>query len=205
MSWIQWLQHSKGSELPQIDLMKRDEYRISTRGLAVDIFIIFLIFLFFLLFMQWMFFLPDMEETYKETKSLIEETGRVDSVKIIHGEYIGEIKFAQVISFICFGLLDTFFAFRLWKGSVLESRKNIAYISAQVYTLIRACSLFMIIILTIVILNSSNPRFFMNLLYVVILIFSMLSLAYIFYFHRRFFGEKTKEEVLFKIPDESPL
>ncbi len=186
-----------------IGQMKLSEYEFSTKGLAVNIFIAFLVFLFFMLIMQWMFFFPNMEDAYEETKSMIERTGGEDSGRLIHGEYIGEIKFAQVISFICFGLLDAVFAFMLWKGKAPKSQEITTRVLSEAHSTIRMFSAFVIIMLSISILIGDNPRIFMNLLYLIIAVFSVISLIIILYFQRKFLTAKMKKELVFKIPDEA--
>jgi len=182
-----------------IDQLKGDRSEVSTKVMAVPVLITILTYILFIIIMQWIHFFPVMESAAEETKDLTGETGD------IQGEYIGEIKLAQILSFLCFGLLDCLFAFILWKGKVPKNREIKTRMLINNYPVIRMSSAFIIIMLSITVIIGNSPRFLMNLLYLIILIFSIVSFIIILYFKRKSLNQKMEEEILFKIPVESSL
>ena len=173
------------------------EYKVSTKSLAVLVLTVFLASVLFMVITQWMFLFPRMEQAGEETGGSNEYTSIIQSV------YIPEIIFAQILSFACFGFLDITFAIELWKGKIQKSQELIVKVLAHAYIPLRTFSFFVIAMLSIAVLTGTSPRFFMNLHYLMIPIFSVISLGFILYFHRKFFREKTEEETIFKIPDEA--
>ncbi len=189
--------------MPLNNLMKKNGGTIPTKVLAAVVFIGLLTYVFTIIIL-WTTFLPQMESAAKETENLIGgSTGEPDS--IIQGEYISEIKLVYTLSLMCFGLFDTIFSVMLWKGRVPKNLEKMVEVLARAYVGVRSFSLFLVVILSIMTLVGSNSRFPMSILYLIVPIFSVISLIFILYFNRKVFGENVEDEYLFKIPDESSL
>ncbi|UCE74652.1 MAG: hypothetical protein JSV56_02840 [Methanomassiliicoccales archaeon] len=187
--------------MPHFGLLKGRENNVTTKTFAVVVLIAFITYTITIIIL-WTTFLPQMESATEETESLMGNSRR-ESDSIIHGDYISEIKLVFIASLICYGLFDTIFSLMLWRGEVPKNQEKMVEVLAQTYVTKRAFSLFLATMLPIIVLVGSNPELPMNIFYLVVPIFSIISLVFILYFNRKIFEEKVEDEPLYKIHDEN--
>lgn len=172
--------------------------RATPKQFAFAIIMSYISFALIIIILHMSIFLPQMEKANEERQELIEETEGTDS-SIVETKYIVGIRLVYILSLICFGLLDGLCAVVLWKVRVPKEQMVMFGNLAESYVAARAFSLLMITLLSVMILVSSNPRLFEDLLYLVVPIFSLISLIFILYFSRKFSMEKLEDEHLFDV------
>lgn len=183
-----------------IDQLKGNKNEAPTKEYAL-VFVISFIFLLVNIIFLWTHFLPQMQDAAEETEKVLGESEGDNP--IIQEDAIPKIKLVLAIYLICFGLLDGILALMLWRNKVPKSQESVIKALANSYVVVRLFNILIITVLSIIVIVGSQLA--LNLLYVSILFFSIVSLFYIIYFKRKILSEKLDNEVIFKIPDETAL
>jgi len=175
---------------------------IPIKHLAISVIITFITYATIIIILS-IAFLPQMEESYEDTRELMEEIENGESFSIIEGEAIPEIRLVYLSSIIIFGLFDSIFTLMLWRAkSPLKNDKIISPLHS-IYVTQRCFTLILISQLSIGVLTWDISEILFKYLYLTILVSSVISIVIIFIIYRKVIGEKTKEEVVFKLPKET--
>jgi hypothetical protein len=193
---------NRGLELPPNYFSRKIDRIISTRLLSLEILVASIVYILFIALL-WYQFLPMMEDSYEETNALLEGGSNTGNLKTIHGDFIPEIRLAHILSIRCYGIVDGIIVFTLWQSNIKKDQVAGEVLIARSYYILRAFSVFIVTMLTIVILVGTDPGFYLTLLFISIPIFSILSLLYLYYFKTHFIPGEGEHKVLFKIPEES--
>lgn len=188
----------EGVQLTLKDLLKGNGNKAPTKVYALVILIAFIVVTVWIIHL-WVNFLPQMQDAADDTKKML---GDSEDISIIQGDAIPEIRFVYALYLICFGILDGILAIMLWRSKVPKSKESAIKALGISYCFVRGFSIFIIQLLSIMALVGSNHRFVLNLLYLSIVFFSMISLFYIIYFKMKILIEKLEDEPIFKIPDD---
>ena len=193
----------EGAQLTFIDQLKGDGNETSIKVYALVIFTAFIV-LAGTIILLWVTFLPQMQEAAEETERIIGESEEGNPIiHIIQKDAIPEIRFVYIFYMICFGILDGILALMLWRSKVPKSQKSVIKALANSYIYVRHFNLFIIVMLSIMALVGPNYGFALNLLYLSLVLFSMVSLFYIIYLKRKILIEKLEDEPIFKIPEDA--
>lgn len=140
----------------------------------------------------WINFLPQMEEAGRETESLVSGTA---AESIVNTDIIPEIQLFFILTITGFALLDGFFSYMLFTGEPREEHKMLINPFFIMYLISRFTSGFIISVLTSIAVISDDPRLFMNLLYISVLIISSLNILIILIFYMKVFTSKKTEAI----------
>ncbi|UCE37924.1 MAG: hypothetical protein JSW00_01385 [Thermoplasmata archaeon] len=189
----------EGVIMSLIDQLKGNGNEAPTKVYAL-VFVISFIVLAGNIIILWVNFLPQMQDAAEETEEIIEDSE--EGNPIIRADAIPKIRFVYILYLICFGILDSVLALMLWRNQVPKSQEPVIKALANTYVFVRLFNIFIITMLSIIVLVGSDYLLALNLLYVSILFFSIVSLFYIIYLKRKILSEKMDNEITFKIPDE---
>lgn len=193
----------EGAQLTFIDQLKGEENEKSTKVYALVFFIAFIV-LVGSIILHWVYFLPQMEDAAEETERILGESDEDNPIiHIIQKDAIPQIRFVYILYLICFGILDGILVLILWKRKVPKSQESAIKALANSYIYVRHFNIFIIVMLSIIALVGSNYGFALNLLYLSLMLFSMVSLFYIIYLKRKILIEKLGDTPIFKIPEDA--
>ncbi len=178
------------------DLMSGKK-KATPKQYAFAVIIWYIIFAIMIIF-HMSYLIPQMEKANEETSELIEETeGAYPST--VETDYVAGARFVYILSLICFGLLDGLCAVILWKARVPEEQMIMFGNLAEGYIAVRAFSLFIMTVLSIMIWIGSNQRFLIGLFYLIVPIFSLISLILILYFDKNFSRKKFESDYMYEV------
>jgi hypothetical protein len=188
----------EGAQLTIIDQLEGDGDEAQVKVYALVFFIAFIVLAGTIIF-DWVYFLPQMEDATKETERTLGESK--DVPQIIQKDAIPQIRLVFILYLICFGLLDSILALMVWKSKVPKNQESAIKALANSYIYVRNFNIFIIIMLSIMALVGSNYGFALNLLYISLVCFSIVSVFYIIYLKKKILIEKL-EDPIFKIPED---
>lgn len=169
--------------------------------------IIIVTYLFFLLIIARLYFtfIPQMEEAGEETAELISGTpGSGGAVQVIHHGYAQEIRLAYIISLISFGILDMVFALMLLFKRVKRGHETALFSLSVIQIINRPFSAFVIVQFSILVFVESEPGLYVNALYLIIAISSILSSVLAFIVYIKLLRNKTRK-FAYKIREKTSI
>jgi hypothetical protein len=188
----------EGAVMGLIDQLQGNGNESPTKVYALVFIITFITFAVSIILL-WAHFLPKMEDAAEDTDRILGESKQDKS--IIQKDAIPKIKVVYALYLICFGILDSILALMVWKSKVPKSKESVIKASANSYVFVRWFIIFIITLLTITALIGSDYDLILNLFYLSLVIFSIVSLFFIIYLKRKILTEKFEKTTIFKIPD----
>jgi len=151
-------------------------------------------------------FIPQMEEAGEETAELIStgEAGAGGSVQVIRHDFAGEVRTAYLVSLISFGILDGLFALILWLRRPKRGHESALISMAVIQIINRPFTAYLMVQFSIMVFVGSSPEIHLNVLYLIIIISSILSLVLVFIVHQMLSESKTRK-IGFKIRENAPV
>jgi hypothetical protein len=192
----------EGTVMGLIDQLQGNGNEAPTKVYALVFVITFIVFVGNIILL-WVHFLPQMEDAAKETDRLLGES--MEDKSIIQEDAIPKIRFVYTLYLICFGILDSILVLMFWRSKVPKSQESVIKALANSYVFVRIFNISIVTMLSIMALVGSNYGFILNLLYLSIVLFSMVSLYYIIYLKRKILIEKLEDDPIFKIPEDATV
>lgn len=169
---------------------------MNIRHMAISLLFMIIVFMILILYFS-MRFLPEIEELNEERREIIEGGGLVDETQ---DPPINEIRIAFIISLVLFGLLDSILAVMLWRARApLRNEKALSPLYS-IYSANRVVSIILIPQISLFAVANDNPGQLLNLLYFMVLVFTVVSLVLIVVMHKKVLGQG--DEVIFSLPEE---
>ena len=172
---------------------------MNVKHMALSLIFMIIIFAIFVLYIS-LRILPEMEELNEELQELI-ESGASDVET--QGPPITEIRIAYFASLILFGLLDGIFVVMLWRAKAPLRNETILSPLYSVYTATRVGAIILISQISIGVIVGDNPGELITLLYFMVFVSTVISIAIIMVVHKKVLGQIKGDDVVFKLPEDT--